>query len=106
MEIKPTTSNTPASLLFAACPPPAVALGWLLGLPAPSGLEGLEQAAWGLMIVFVASIASLPALVISIQAVRSDDSHRGLATFAAVGNVLVTIQTATLLLATAAYVFS
>lgn len=52
---------------------------------------------------FLASIASLPALVISIQAVRSGGAHRGLATFAAVGNVLVTLQTATILLSAAAY---
>jgi hypothetical protein len=38
-----------------------------------------------------------------MKAVRSGAAHRGLATFAAVGNVLVTLQAATILLSTAAY---
>jgi hypothetical protein len=103
MEIAPTTSTTPASLIFAACPPIAIALSWLLLLTAPDGLDGLGQVTLGTTVAFIGSLASLPALLISIQGVRSGGAHGGLATFAAVGNVLVTLQTATILLATVAY---
>ena len=103
MEITQTTAKSPASLIFAACPPIAIALAWLALLTAPEGLDGLSQVMLGTTVAFVASLASLPALVISIQAVRSGGAHVGLATFAAVGNVLVTVQTAIILLSTAAY---
>ena len=103
MEITPTSSKTPASLIFTACPPIAVAPSWLLLPTAPDGLDGLGQVMLGTTVAFFGSLASLPALVISIQAVRSGGAHRSLATFAAVGNVLVTLQTATILLATVAY---
>lgn len=102
MENTPTTSKMPASLIFSAGPPIAVAFAWLLLLTAPDGFDGMEQVLWGTAIGFLASLATLPALVISIRAVRSD-AHSGFATFAAVGNVLVTVQTAIILLATAAY---
>jgi hypothetical protein len=101
--INPTTSKTPASLIFAACPPIAITLAWLLLLTAPDGLDGLGQVVLATTIACFASLASLPALVISMKAVRSGAAHRGLATFAAVGNVLVTLQAATILLSTAAY---
>ena len=96
MEITPTSSKTPASLIFTACPPIAVALSWLLLLTAPDGLDGLGQVMLGTTVAFFGSLASLPAR-------RSGGAHRSLATFAAVGNVLVTLQTATILLATVAY---
>ena len=102
MEINARTSKAPASLVFAACPPIGVALGWLLLFTAPPGFDGLDQILLGMAVGLLASIASLPALVISIRA-RSGDRQGGLATFAAVGNVLVTLQTATILLSTAAY---
>jgi hypothetical protein len=103
MEITPTTAKRPATLVLSACPPVAVGLGWLLLVTAPDGLDGLGQILLGMAVGFLASIASLPALVISIRAVRSGGGNRGLATFAAVGNVLVALQTATILLSTAAY---
>jgi hypothetical protein len=56
----------------------------------------------GVAVAFFASLASIPALVISIKAGLSR-THRGLSLFAMVGNALVTLQTATILLGTAAY---
>jgi hypothetical protein len=106
MEITPRTSKNPASLVFASCPPVVVALAWLLLVTAPPGFDGLDQILLGMAIGFLASLASVPALVISIRAVRSGGAHRGLATFAAVGNVLVTVQTAAILLSTVAYQLS
>jgi len=103
MESTPATSNTAASLKFAACPPVAVALAWLLLLTAPDGFDGIGQIAWALAIGFFASLANIPALIISIKAVRSGGAHRGLSIFAAVGNVLVSLQTATILVSMAAY---
>src|SRR4051794_29538298 len=89
MEITQTTSKSPASLCFAACPPVVVALAWVVLATASSGFDGIEQILLGMAAGFLASLANVPALVISIRAVRSGGAHRGLATFAAVGNVLV-----------------
>jgi len=106
MEITPSTSKNPASLVFAACPPAVVAFAWLLLVTAPPGFDGLDQILLGMTVGFLASLANVPALVISIRAVRSGGAHRGLAAFAAVGNVLVALQTAAILLLTVAYQLS
>jgi hypothetical protein len=87
MEIKPTTSKTPATLRFAIYPPFAIALGWLLLLTAPPGLDGVDQAGVGVAVGGIGLIASVPALIISIRVIRSGGAHRGLATFAAVANL-------------------
>ena len=103
MEITPTTSNDSAGLTFAACPPAAVAFGWLLLLTAPDGLDGFDQVIWGFIIGFFASLVSPVALLISIKAVRAGGAHRRLAIFGAVGNALITLQAATILVSIAAY---
>jgi hypothetical protein len=103
MQIAPTPPRMPGSLIFALCPPIVVAVGWLLLVTAPDALDGLGQILLGMALGFLASIASIPALVISIKAVRSGDAHRGVSTVALVGNALVTLQTASIVLGTAAY---